>query len=475
MELLHDSLFLSRVQFAFTAIFHILWPLLTVGLSIFLVVLEALWLKSQDRDYFVLARFWGKLFLLNFAVGVVSGIPMEFEFGTNWAPFSRLTGEFFGNILGYDGAMALMLEAGFLGIMMFGWNRVPAGMHLFATTMVALGSSLSAFWIMIANGWMQAPTGGHVEAGRYVVDSYTEALLNPNHYWGFSHMWLACMETSLFVVGGISAWYLLQQHHEKLFRKSFAPALAGLLLVTPLQILVGDIAGLYLFDIQPAKTAAIEGHWETNSPGQGAEWHVLAWPNKANQDNDWAISIPNGLSLIATHKMDGQVKGLKEFAPADQPPAIPLLFYTFRVMVGVGIVLAALALVSGFLWWRRRKLEGGFMLPAWLLRTWVAAIPLGYLATECGWIVREVGRQPWAVYGVLRTEHAASDLPATAVATSLILFLAIYTLMLIAFLLSARRIILTGPDINQPLPAFVPPVSARHQRSRQWNTKFPNG
>jgi cytochrome d ubiquinol oxidase subunit I len=462
MEFLNDSVLLSRIQFALTAMFHILWPLLTVGLSIFLVALEVLWLKTKDRDYFVLARFWGKLFLLNFAIGVVSGIPMEFEFGTNWSPFSRLTGEFFGNVLGYDGAMALMLEAGFLGIMMFGWNRVTAGMHLFATIMVAFGSSLSALWIMIANGWMQNPTGGHIEAGRFVVDSYAEALLNPNHYWGYGHMWLACMETTLFVVAGISAWNILQQRHEILFRKCFKLALIGLLVATPLQVLVGDIAGLYLFDIQPAKTAAIEGHWETNPPGQGADWHVLAWPNKTRQANDWAISIPNALSFIATHKMDGQVKGLKEFPPEDQPPALPLIFYTFRVMVGIGMAMLALALAlaSGFFCWKNRQLPDGPIIPAWLLRGWVAFIPLGYLATECGWIVREVGRQPWAVYGLLRTEHAASHLPAPAVVTSLVLFALIYSLLLLTFIVFARRIIMTGPDIDQPLPTLQLPIRA---------------
>ncbi|MGR8932415.1 MAG: cytochrome ubiquinol oxidase subunit I [Gammaproteobacteria bacterium] len=465
MEFLQDSALLSRLQFALTAIFHILWPLLTVGLSIFLVVIEGLWLKTKDSDYYYHARFWGKLFLLNFAVGVVSGIPLEFEFGTNWAPFSRLTGEFFGNILGYDGAMALMLEAGFLGIMMFGWNRVPAGMHLFATAMVALGSSLSAFWIMIANGWMQMPTGGHVEAGRFVVDSYSDALLNPNHYWGFAHMWLACIETSLFVIGGISAWYILQRRHEELFRKSFTLALAGLLLSTPLQILVGDVAGLYLFDIQPAKTAAIEGHWETNPPGQGAEWHILAWPNKQAQANDWDVSIPNVLSLIATHQMDGQVKGLKEFIPADQPPAIPLIFYSFRVMLVIGLALAALAWLSGYYWWRQRKHPESLQLPSWLLRGWVAAIPLGYIATECGWIVREVGRQPWAVYGLLRTEQAVSHLPAAAVLISLCLFAAIYTLLLTAFLLFARRIIIAGPNIEQPLPLFSPTLRGHQKKA----------
>lgn len=458
MDIFNDSLLLSRLQFALTAMFHIIWPLLTVGLSIFLVVLEGLWLKSGDRNYYILTRFWSKLFLLNFAVGVVSGIPMEFEFGTNWAPFSSLTGEFFGNILGYDGAMALMLEAGFLGIMLFGWNRVTAGMHWFATIMVALGSSLSAFWIMIANGWMQNPTGGHVEAGRYVVDSYYEALLNPYHYWGYAHMWLACLETSLIVVGGVSAWYILRKRHEMLFLKGFNLALSGLLATSILQIVVGDVAGLYLFDYQPAKTAAIEAHWETNPAGQGAEWHVLAWPNQEKQDNDWALSVPNVLSLIATHSMDGSVKGLKEFAPADQPPAIPLIFYSFRLMVGIGVLLAALVLITAYFRWKRRMLPEASRQPRWVLRFWVWAIPLGYIATECGWIVREVGRQPWAVYGLLRTEDAVSNLPAAAVATSLALFAAIYALLLVTFLLSARRIITQGPDIDQPLPVLMRPL-----------------
>jgi len=464
MDSLQDTLLLSRLQFALTAIFHILWPLLTVGLSIFLVAVEILWLKTKDPDYFHHARFWGKLFLLNFAVGVVSGIPMEFEFGTNWAPFSRLTGEFFGNILGYDGAMALMLEAGFLGIMMFGWNRVPAGMHLFATAMVALGSSLSAFWIMIANGWMQAPTGGHIEAGRYVVDSYAEALLNPYHYWGYAHMWLACIETSLLVVGGVSAWYILKQRHQNLFRKSLKLTLAGLLAAAPLQILVGDVAGLYLFDLQPAKTAAIEAHWDTNPPGQGAEWHVLAWPNKQKQANDWVLSIPNALSLIATHSLDGQVKGLKEFAPADQPPAIGLIFYSFRVMLAAGLAIAALMGVSAWYGWRQRRQPITLALPPWLLKAWVAAIPLGYIATECGWIVREVGRQPWAVYGLLRTAKGVSALSPSAVATSLVLFAGVYTLLLASFLVFARRIIMAGPNIDQPLPVFMPSVNTEQEK-----------
>ncbi|MDD1642633.1 MAG: cytochrome ubiquinol oxidase subunit I [Methylococcaceae bacterium] len=456
MELLNDSLLLSRLQFAITSIFHILWPLLTVGLSIFLVAVEVMWMKTGDKNYYIHARFWGKLFLLNFGLGVVSGIPLEFEFGTNWAPFSRLTGEFFGNILGYDGAMALMLEAGFLGIMMFGWDRVPAKMHLFATTMVAFGSSLSAFWIMIANGWMHTPSGGHIEAGRYIVDSYKDALLNPNHFLGYAHMWLACLATSLFMVGGISAWYMLHNRHTLLFRKSLGMALVGLLLAAPLQIVVGDIAGLQLFHTQPAKAAAIEAHWDTNPDTEGAEWNIIAWPDKASQNNTWALSIPHGLSLIVNHSLVGKVVGLKDFVPADQPPAIPLIFYTFRVMIGLGFAMTGLALVSAIVWWRRRKVADDSILPVWLLKCWVAAIPMGYIATECGWVVREVGRQPWAVYGLLRTEHAVSHLPATAVATSLVLFVAIYTLLLGLFLLFARRIFMNGPDINQQLPMYAP-------------------
>lgn len=452
MDLLHDSLLLSRLQFAITSIFHILWPLLTVGLSIFLIAVEAMWMKTGDKDYLIHAQFWSKLFLLNFGLGVVSGIPLEFEFGTNWTPFSRLSGEFFGNILGYDGAMALMLEAGFLGIMMFGWQRVPPKMHLFATSMVAFGSSLSAFWIMIANGWMHNPSGGHIEAGRYIVDSYKDALFNVNHFLGYAHMWLACLATSLFVVGGISAWYLLHNRHTALFQKSLILAMIGLLLVTPLQIVVGDIAGLQLFHTQPAKAAAIEAHWQTNSDSEGAEWNIIAWPDKASQTNTWALSIPHGLSLIVNHAMYGKVVGLKDFLPEDQPPAIPLIFYTFRVMIAIGFAMAGLVLISVIAWWRQRKLTNVWTFPAWLLKCWVATIPLGYIATECGWIVREVGRQPWIVYGLLRTEHAVSNLPSPVVATSLILFIAIYSLLLILFLLFARRIIMNGPNINPPLP-----------------------
>lgn len=462
MDQLFDTVFLSRLQFAFTAMFHILWPVLTIGLSLFLVVLEILWLKTRDADYYRHARFWSKLLLLNFGVGVVSGIPLEFEFGTNWAPFSIAAGDFFGNILGFEGAMAFMLEAGFLGIMMFGWRKVPAGVHLFATIMVATGASLSAFWIMVANGWMQTPAGVHLEAGKIIVDSYAEAIFHPSMVTSVLHMWLACLETSLFVIGGISAWYLLKQRHNAFFLKTFKLSVLAAILVTPVQILVGDAGGLVVSEHQPAKLAAMEGHWETNPPGEGAAWALLAWPDEKNQRNHWSIEIPNALSLITTHSLTGKVTGLNEFQPKDQPPVL-ITFYSFRLMVGSGLALAGLMLWSIWRWRKGAFTETGISHERRLLQAWIAAIPLAYLAVEMGWVTREVGRQPWIIYGMMRTDEAASALPAAAVATTLFIYLAIYTLLFVVFIVFATRLIRHGPDLNIPLP--VAPTTSREKVS----------
>lgn len=451
MDFLYNPVSLSRLQFALTAMFHILWPVLTIGLSLFLVLLEALWLKTRDSDYYRHARFWSKLLLLNFGVGVVSGIPLEFEFGTNWAPFSIIAGDFFGNILGFEGAMAFMLEAGFLGIMLFGWNRVPPGMHLFATTMVALGASLSAFWIMVANAWMQTPAGVHLENGIVVVDSYRQAIMNPAMPTSVLHMWLACMETSLFVVGGISAWYLLKQRHTAFFLKSFRLALLAAVVVTPVQILVGDAGGRVLAEHQPAKLAAMEAHWQTNPADEGASWALLAWPDVQNQRNHWSIEIPNLLSLITTHSLTGSVEGLREFPVADQPP-VWLPFYAFRVMVAVGIALLGLMLWSVWRWRRDAFTASTIGAERNLLRAWIVAVPLAYLAVQMGWLTREVGRQPWVIYGILRTEPAASTLPAGAVIATLFTYFVIYALLFFVFIAFAARMIQHGPDLNISLP-----------------------
>jgi cytochrome d ubiquinol oxidase subunit I len=452
MEIFQDSVFLSRLQFAFTAIFHILWPLMTVGVSLILVVFEGWWLKTGDIDCYRHARFWTKLFLLNFSMGVVSGLPMEFEFGANWSRFSMMAGEFFGNILGFEGAMAFMLEAGFLGIMVFGWFRVPALIHFGATCMVAFGASLSAFWILVANSWMQTPAGIHVENHKIVVDSYFDAIFTKNMPWGVLHMWFACLITSLFVIGGLSAWYILHNRHPAFFLKSFKLALFGVMIAAPVQIMLGHGSGKELFANQPAKAAAIEAHWNTNAKDQGAAWNLLSWPDKAAQQNAWAISIPNGLSLLATGDPHGQVQGLKTFARADQPPAIPMIFYCFRIMVVCGLLLAGLMLWTMLLWLKGRLTPELPGLHPHLLRAWIAAIPLGYLASECGWIVREVGRQPWVIYGVLRTSDAASVLPAAVVAGSLVAFMIVYGILLVLFVIFALRIIKKGPDLSlQPL------------------------
>jgi len=443
-----DAVILSRLQFALTAMFHILWPVLTIGLSCFLVITEALWLKTGDDDYFHHARFWSRLLVLNFAVGVVSGLPLEFEFGTNWAPFAAASGDFFGNILGFEGAMAFMLEAGFIGIMTLGWQRVPRGVHFFATCMVALGASLSAFWILVANSWMQMPLGGHMEGGHFVVDDFGRAVFNTGSLLSVAHMWIACLETGLFVIGGISAWYLLRARDTAFFMKSFKLALLAATVVAPLQIWLGDSSGRWVFANQPVKGAALEGHWQTNGPGQGAAWAVLAWPDKAAQKNDWALSVPDLLSLLATHSFHGQVAGLDTVPREEQPPALPLIFYAFRIMVAIGFWFLFLTVWTLWYWAAGRLTAGRITAHRRLLRAWVVSVPLGYLAVESGWLVREVGRQPWIIYGWLKTSDAASALPAATVGASLVLFALVYTALFVMFLALARRLLREGPDLS---------------------------
>jgi cytochrome d ubiquinol oxidase subunit I len=440
-----DHIILSRLQFALTAMFHILWPVLTIGLSLFLVVMEGLWLKTRNEMYYRHARFWTRLFILNFAVGVVSGIPMEFQFGTNWAAFSKAGGDIFGHLLGFEATMAFMLEAAFLGIMIWGWKRVSPRMHFFATAMVAFGSSLSAFWIMSANAWMQTPAGGIFQNGQYVTTSSLAAIFNPDMPWGVSHMWIACLEITTFVIGGISAWCLLTKRHVSFFLKSFKIVVIGAVFITPLQIYLGDGSGLEVAKNQPAKLAAMESHWHTNPPGTPAAWNILAWPDKAKQENRWAIRIPYVLSLLDTRSLTGQVKGLREFAAEDQPP-IWLPFYAFRVMVGLGLLFFFLMIWTLWAWKKGRLKPDIVSRQKLLLLSWMAALPLSYLAMESGWVTREVGRQPWIIYGVLRTQEAASSLPAYPVASSLIVLGLIYTGLLGFFLLFAWFIIYKGPE-----------------------------
>lgn len=454
MESLLDSVVLSRMQFALTSFFHMLWPVLTTGMAIYLVIIEGLWLKTRNPDYYYHARFWSKLYVLNFGVGVASGLPMEFQFGTNWAPFSEAVGDFFGSVLGFEGAMAFMLEAGFLGIMLFGWERVPPVVHFISTILVAFGANLSTFWILTANSWMQTPSGGEWVDGKFIVHDYFQAIFNPSMLSSVSHMFLATLETSLFVIGGISAWYILNQRHAAFFSRALKVVLGIAIAVAPLQILVGHLSGEQVLHDQPSKLAAIEARWETVPAGAAAPWSVLALPDAAAEKNAWELNIPQGLSYILELKptLSEPVYGLKEWPEADRPPMLGLIFYAFRVMAGIGFFFAGLMLVSLVQWLRGQLSAENIAQQRWLLWGWLLAAPLGYIAVEAGWTVREVGRQPWTVYGMIRTSDAASHLPAAGVLTSLSAFALVYSVLWVATLFFASRIIRKGPNFDLPLP-----------------------
>lgn len=456
MEFLSDTVVLSRMQFALTAIFHMLWPVLTTGMAIYLVIVEGLWLKTRNPEYYYHARFWSKLYILNFGIGVATGLPMEFQFGTNWAPFSEAVGNFFGSIIGFEAAASFMLEAAFLGIMVFGWERVNPVIHFVSTILVAFGANLSTFWILIANSWMQTPAGVNLVEGKYIVRDYFQAIFNPFMVVSVSHMFLATLETSLFVIGGISAWYLLRQRHPDFFATSLKIALAAAIAIAPLQIYVGHLSGEQVYHYQPTKLAAMEAQWNTTPAGQAADWSLVAWPNETAEKNDWELTIPNALGYILEFKQElsEPVQGLKDYQPQDRPHLVGLIYYSFRTMIGIGFFLAGLMLVSTLQWLRGKLSPETITEQRWLLRSWIFAAPLGYLAVESGWIVRCVGRQPWIVYDQIRTVDGASNLPASNVLTSLIGFASVYSLLLVATLYFGSRIIRRGPRLDLPIPGI---------------------
>jgi cytochrome d ubiquinol oxidase subunit I len=350
--------------------------------------------------------------------------------------------------------MAFMLEASFLGIMMFGWERVPPVIHYLATILVAFGANLSTFWILVANSWFQTPSGGQMVNGKFIVDDYFQAILNPFMVNSVLHMFLATLETSLFVIGGISAWYILNNRHSEFFSKSFKIVLAISIFVAPLQVYIGHASGDQVYHYQPTKLAAIEAQWETVPAGESAKWNILAIPNRKAEKNDWEISIPNGLSYILElkPKLSEPVLGLKEWKPEDRPPMIPLIFYSFRIMAGIGFFLVGLMLWSILQWLRGKLSSHNLTQQKWLLRAWILAAPLGYIAIESGWIVRCVGRQPWTVYGQIRTTDAASHLPPGEVLFSLTVITLLYSVLFVCAMFFGSRIIRKGPDLNLPIP-----------------------
>lgn len=456
MDWLHDTLVLSRLQFALTAIFHMLWPVLSTGLSIFLVILEGFWLRTRDPFYYRQARFWAKLYVLNFGIGVASGLPMEFQFGANWAPLSEFVGDFFGAVLGFEGAMAFMLEAGFLGLMLFGWNRVPPIIHFFSTVMVAFGANLSVFWILTANSWLQTPAGGVFSGGRFQVENYFTAINNPFMLRSVLHMSLATVETSMLVVAAVSCWWLLRRSEaaasavQAFFAFSLKLSLVILLAVAPLQIVAGHESALQVAERQPTKLAAMEGLWTNLPAGSAPGWSLLAVPDEQAASNRWTLSVPGGFSwlLEGRPRLSREVRGLTSWPVDQRPRMVGLLFYSFRVMAGIGIAVTGLMLITLLLWWRRGLSAESLRRWPWLAWAWILAAPAGYVAIEAGWIVRCVGRQPWTVYGQLRTAEAASVLPAQEVLTSLSSFLVLYSVLLLCALWFGSRIIRKGPDLT---------------------------
>jgi cytochrome d ubiquinol oxidase subunit I len=431
-----DALDLARIQFAFTISFHILFPAFTIGLASFLAVLEGLWLRTGRDVYRQLYRFWVRIFAVSFGMGVVSGVVMSYQFGTNWSRLSDLAGDILGPLLTYEVLTAFFLEAGFLGIMLFGWGRVGKGLHFLATLLVAVGTLISSFWILSANSWMHTPAGYAVVDGRFVPDDWLEIIFNPSFPYRLVHMVLAAYLTTAFAVGAVGAWHLLRRQRTEAARIMFSMALWMAALVTPLQIVAGDLHGLNTLEHQPAKIAAMEGHWETRN---GAPLILFGWPDMQAEETRWALEIPHLGSLILTHDWDGEIKGLKEWAPEDRPDA-PLIFWTFRVMVGIGFAMLGLGLLS--LWLRRRR---RLYDSRWFLRLALLMGPAGFVAVLCGWITTESGRQPWVIYGLLRTADAASPVPAGSVGFSLALFVVAYLIVFGAGLFYILRLVAKGP------------------------------
>ena len=434
---------LSRIQFGFSIGFHILFPTLNLGLAIFLVVMEALWLKTKDPVYLEICKFWTKIFALTFGMGVVSGIVLAYQIGTNFGPFITQFGNVLGALFAYETLTAFFLEAGFLGVMLFGWQRVPKSLHFIATLLVTFGTTVSAFWIMSANSWMQTPSGYQIIDGKYIVDSWWAVVFNPSFIPRFIHMLLASYVTTCFVVMAVASYYFLKKTNVLLAKKCLSFALGAALLVVPLQIFMGDIVGINVHHNQPLKTAAMEGVWETQ---KGAPLLLFAWPSQEKQKNEYTVSIPKLASLINTHHLDGEMLGLKSVAPDEQPRVLPV-FFSFRIMVGIGLLMLFTAFVGLFL-----RVRGHLYSNTWFHRWCVAIAPLGFVASISGWLTAELGRQPWVVYHLLKTSHAVSAIGTEEVIISLILLLLAYGVIFGFYLYYILKLIRLGPqliDIDQ--------------------------
>jgi len=450
---LPSALDLARTQFGFTVCFHIVFPAITIGLGSYLAVLEGLWLWRRRTVFRDLYLFWSKVFAVNFGMGVVSGLVMAYEFGTNWSGFSAFAGGVTGPLLTYEVLTAFFLEAGFLGVMLFGWSRVGPALHFLATLMVAAGTLISATWILASNSWMQTPQGYAIIGGRIVPVDWWKVIFNPSFPYRLAHMTVAAYLATALFVGAAGAWGLLQRRENDADRIMLSMAMWMALIVAPLQIAIGDAHGLNTLEHQPAKIAAIEGHWE-NPPGQAAPLNLVGWPDMAAEKTRFAIEVPHLGSLILTHSWNGRVPGLKDFPRQDRPNST-VVFWSFRLMVGLGLAMALLGLWSAVLRLTRRLYDQRLFLWAAL-----AMGPAGLVAILAGWITTEMGRQPWVVYGVMRTKDAVSIHSLAAVGGTLGLFVVMYFAVFGTGVAYMIKLVARGPEPGDA----AAPASARPAR-----------
>jgi cytochrome d ubiquinol oxidase subunit I len=452
MPELPDALLLARIQFAFTVSFHFLFPAITIGLASYLAVLEGLWLKTGRAEYMDLYRYWIRIFALVFGMGVVSGIVMAYQFGTNWAVFSDRAGPVIGPLMAYEVLTAFFLEAGFLGVMLFGMHRVGRGLHFTATLMVALGTFVSAFWILSVNSWMHTPAGYEINAaGQFVpAGSWLAIVFNPSFPYRLAHTVSAAYLTTAFIVGGVAGWHLLKDRENPRTRRMFSMAMWMAAIVAPLQIVLGDLHGLNTLEHQPVKVMAMEGH--SQSHADGAPLVLFGIPNSAENRIDYAVQIPKLSSLILKHDLDAPMRGLDTVPVSDRPP-VAIVFWSFRVMVGLGLLMAALGLLSLL-----ARVRGRLYDWSWLHRFACVMGPSGLVAVLAGWITTEVGRQPWTIHGLMRTAESASPLAAPAVAASLLAFVVVYLVVFGAGVLYVVKLMARAPAAQEADP---PPSPAR--------------
>jgi cytochrome bd ubiquinol oxidase subunit I len=432
-----DPVLLARLQFAFTITFHIIFPSFTIGLSAFIATLLVRWMWTGREHLHRLARFWTKIFAVSFAMGVVSGIVLSYQFGTNWSRFSVVVGNVVGPLIGYEVLTAFFLEATFLGVMLFGWNRVPPWLHVMSAIFVAIGTAISAFWILSANSWMQTPAGHEIRDGiAYPVD-WLAIVFNPSFPYRFTHMLTAVYLTTSLVILAVGARYLLAGKHLDEAKTMMRMAVGMIAILAPLQLFIGDQHGLNTLKHQPIKIAAMEAHWDGSKPG---DLVLFAWPDEKAERNHFEISIPKGASLILTHDRNGLFPGLKSVPPSERPPVVPV-FFAFRIMVGLGLVMIAAGLIGALLWWRGRLFD-----TRWYL--WPASMSwwMGFVAVISGWVVTESGRQPWIAHGILRTADAISPVPAATIASTLALFVLVYGVVFTMGIYYINRLIVLGPQ-----------------------------